>query len=54
LPPFVIVGMDHAGPMRSYEYTPYKPGTAIGGLVCCSRLQTSSKGISVGRLGRCG
>lgn len=31
LPPFVIVGIDHAGPLRSYYYNPYKPGTGPGG-----------------------
>jgi hypothetical protein len=31
LPPFVIVGVDHAGAQRSYEYTPCKPGTGPGG-----------------------
>eukprot|EP00775_Hariotina_reticulata_P003956 gene3956-4209_t len=27
LPPFIIVGVDHAGALRSLEYTPYTPGT---------------------------
>ena len=27
LPPFIIVGIDHAGTQGSYEYTPCKPGT---------------------------
>lgn len=26
VPPFVIMGLDHAGAQRSFEYTPYKPG----------------------------
>ncbi|GLC43975.1 hypothetical protein PLESTB_000215900 [Pleodorina starrii] len=30
LPPFVVVGIDHAGAMRSYDYLPYEPGTANG------------------------
>jgi hypothetical protein len=30
-PPFVIVGIDHAGVRRSLEYTPCKPGTGPGG-----------------------
>lgn len=31
LPPFLVVGLDHAGPLRSLEYTPYTPGTGPGG-----------------------
>lgn len=34
LPPFLLVGLDHAGPLRSLEYTPYKPGTGPGGFRC--------------------
>jgi hypothetical protein len=30
LPPFVIVGVDHPGPARPFEYTPYKPGKGPG------------------------
>ncbi|KAG2497276.1 hypothetical protein HYH03_004860 [Edaphochlamys debaryana] len=30
LPPFVIVGIDHAGATRSYDYLPYPPGTGGG------------------------
>ncbi|GIL79183.1 hypothetical protein Vretimale_16716 [Volvox reticuliferus] len=30
LPPFVIVGIDHSGNMRSYDYLPYPPGNANG------------------------
>ncbi|GAB4823020.1 hypothetical protein N2152v2_010066 [Parachlorella kessleri] len=30
LPPFVVVGVDHAGPLRSLEYLPYTPGTGPG------------------------
>ncbi|EFJ50202.1 hypothetical protein VOLCADRAFT_89088 [Volvox carteri f. nagariensis] len=30
LPPFVVVGIDHAGDKRSYDYLPYRPGTANG------------------------
>ncbi|PNG51683.1 hypothetical protein TSOC_015508, partial [Tetrabaena socialis] len=30
LPPFIIVGVDHSGAMRSYDYLPYPPGTADG------------------------
>ncbi|GLC43983.1 hypothetical protein PLESTM_001542400 [Pleodorina starrii] len=30
LPPFVVVGIDHAGAMRSYDYLPYPPGNAGG------------------------
>jgi hypothetical protein len=30
LPPFVIVGIDHAGSQRSWDYTPYVPGTGPG------------------------
>ncbi|KAG2443225.1 hypothetical protein HYH02_009298 [Chlamydomonas schloesseri] len=30
LPPFVIVGIDHSGPTRSYDYLPCPPGTADG------------------------
>jgi enterochelin esterase-like enzyme len=31
LPPFLVVALDHAGPLRSLEYTPYTPGTGPGG-----------------------
>jgi predicted alpha/beta superfamily hydrolase len=31
LPPFIIVGIDHAGAERSLEYTPCTPGTGPGG-----------------------
>lgn len=31
LPPFLIVGIDSAGPMRSYNYLPFPPGTGEGG-----------------------
>lgn len=31
LPPFIIVGIDHAGVLRSLEYTPCKPGSGPGG-----------------------
>jgi len=31
LPPFIIVGIDGAGPYRSYQYCPYPPGTGDGG-----------------------
>lgn len=34
LPPFLVAGIDHAGPSRSFDYLPYKPGTgpgAVGG-----------------------
>ncbi|WIA18323.1 hypothetical protein OEZ85_009788 [Tetradesmus obliquus] len=31
LPPFLIVGIDHAGALRSYEYTPCTPGTGPEG-----------------------
>jgi hypothetical protein len=31
LPPFAIVGIDHAGPLRSLEYTPCTPGSGPGG-----------------------
>lgn len=34
LPPFMVVGLDHAGPLRSLEYTPYAPGTGPGGFRC--------------------
>lgn len=34
LPPFLVVGLDHAGPLRSLEYTPYTPGTGPGGFRC--------------------
>ncbi|EFJ50203.1 hypothetical protein VOLCADRAFT_104027 [Volvox carteri f. nagariensis] len=30
LPPFVVVGIDHPGAMRSYDYLPYPPGAANG------------------------
>ncbi|GIL61274.1 hypothetical protein Vafri_15689 [Volvox africanus] len=30
LPPFVIVGIDHSGNTRSYDYLPYPPGNANG------------------------
>ena len=30
LPPFLIAGIDHAGPDRSQELLPYKPGTGPG------------------------
>lgn len=30
VPPFVLIGLDHAGAQRSYEYTPYKPGVGPG------------------------
>lgn len=36
LPPFLLVGLDHAGPLRSLEYTPYKPGTGPGGFRCAT------------------
>ena len=28
VPPFIVVGIDHAGASRSYDYCPYKPGVA--------------------------
>lgn len=31
LPPFVVAAVDSAGPMRSLNYLPYKPGTGLGG-----------------------
>ena len=31
VPPFVIVGIDNPGPMRSLNYLPYAPGTGAGG-----------------------
>jgi enterochelin esterase-like enzyme len=31
LPPFIVAGIDHAGPLRSFDYLPYKPGTGPGG-----------------------
>ncbi|KAF8061885.1 ybbA [Scenedesmus sp. PABB004] len=31
LPPFLIVGVDHAGVLRSAEYTPVTPGSGPGG-----------------------
>ncbi|KAF6258831.1 Alpha/Beta hydrolase protein [Scenedesmus sp. NREL 46B-D3] len=31
LPPFVVVGIDHAGPLRSLEYTPCTPGSGPRG-----------------------
>lgn len=31
LPPFIVVGIDHAGERRAYDYTPYVPGTGPGG-----------------------
>jgi predicted alpha/beta superfamily hydrolase len=34
LPPFLLVGIDHAGLTRSLEYTPYAPGTGLGGFRC--------------------
>jgi hypothetical protein len=30
LPPFLVVGIDHAGANRSGEYLPYKPGSGPG------------------------
>lgn len=32
VPPFVIVGIDNACALRSWEYTPYKPGTGPTGV----------------------
>ncbi len=29
VPPFIIVGIDHAGASRSYDYCPYKPGVVL-------------------------
>ena len=31
VPPFVVCAIDSAGPMRSLNYLPYKPGTGAGG-----------------------
>ena len=31
VPPFVIVGIDNPGPMRSLNYLPYAPGSGVGG-----------------------
>lgn len=31
LPPFIVAGIDHAGPLRSFDYLPYEPGTGPGG-----------------------
>ncbi|KAL6760544.1 Alpha/Beta hydrolase protein [Haematococcus lacustris] len=31
LPPFLVVGIDSPGPMRSFNYLPYEPGTGSGG-----------------------
>lgn len=31
LPPFVVVGLDHSGKNRPYDYTPYPAGTGPGG-----------------------
>lgn len=36
VPPFVIVGIDHSGTMRSYDYLPYDPGAAKGNARCAS------------------
>lgn len=33
VPPFVVVAVDSAGPMRSLNYLPYKPGVATGVVV---------------------
>jgi hypothetical protein len=30
VPPFVVAAVDSAGPMRSLNYLPYKPGTGVG------------------------
>ncbi|KAG1672027.1 hypothetical protein FOA52_008903 [Chlamydomonas sp. UWO 241] len=30
VPPFVIVGIDNHGPMRSLNYLPYEPGSGVG------------------------
>lgn len=30
LPPFIVAGIDHAGPLRSFDYLPYEPGTGPG------------------------
>lgn len=35
LPPFLVVGIDHAGPNRSLEYLPVVPGTGPGESVGC-------------------
>ena len=29
VPPFIIVGIDHAGALRSHDYCPYKPGVLL-------------------------
>lgn len=38
LPPFVVAAVDSAGPMRSLNYLPYKPGEGVGeggwGAIC--------------------
>ena len=31
LPPFIIVGIDHAGAQRSFDYLPYPPGVGVNG-----------------------
>ncbi len=31
LPPFLVVGIDSPGPMRSLNYLPYAPGSGAGG-----------------------
>ena len=30
VPPFIVVGIDHGGAWRSYDYLPCKPGTGAG------------------------
>lgn len=51
-PPFVIVGIDHAGTLRSLEYTPCKQGTGPGGfrwasgVVCCAQLAMRGQALS--------
>jgi hypothetical protein len=32
VPPFVVVAVDNAGPLRSLNYLPYKPGGGRAGL----------------------
>jgi enterochelin esterase-like enzyme len=53
LPPFMVVGLDHAGPLRSLEYTPYTPGTGPGAFRCeqqgRARLPHSSRLPALGR-----
>ncbi len=58
VPPFVVVAVDSAGPMRSLNYLPYKPGGRVIGWPGVSadiELQGMASGTAcwMQTLGRC-